>query len=107
MALTFLNPGFGFGEVLVRLGPHPLIVSTGGNGNYLKLGSLYTPSMPLLVGGGPTEGIMIPEYCEGALPRMRKQLGVKDLSLLLGHLSKFGCGVVNVQETTHMEARLP
>ncbi|CAE7750708.1 unnamed protein product, partial [Symbiodinium pilosum] len=34
-----------------------------------------------------------------------KQLGVKDLSLLLGHLSKFGCGVVNVQETTHMEVK--
>ena len=103
MALTFLDPGFGFGEVLARLGPHPLVVSMGGNGNYLKL--VYA-SMPLLVGGGPTQALKNPKYCEGALPRMRKQLGVKDLSLLLGHLSKFGCGVVNVQETTHMEARL-
>ena len=38
----------------VRLGPHALIVTTRGNGNYSILGSLYIPRIPLLVGGGPT-----------------------------------------------------
>ena len=35
----------------LRLGPHPLIVTTRGNGTDIR--SLYIPSIPLLVGGGP------------------------------------------------------
>ena len=41
--------------IYLRLGPQPLIVTTRGNGSYIRV--LYFPSIPLLVGGGPTQNI--------------------------------------------------